>query len=126
MRGGEFVLAESIQEGSRRRANLNNGDYDVRDSVTATQVPGFSVALSTGVVYRGARTRGLSMPMRKLESGKSRGAWPRSSISFPPEMYKTLEELAKKQKVSIGWVVREAVEKYLRDKWPLFDNLKEN
>jgi hypothetical protein len=28
--------------------------------------------------------------------------------------------LAKQKKVSIAWVVREAVDKYVADKWPLF------
>jgi len=32
----------------------------------------------------------------------------------------TLEDLAAKKKVSIGWVVLEAVEKYLGDEFPLF------
>ena len=44
----------------------------------------------------------------------------RSSISFPPDMYATLETIAKDKKVSLAWVVREAVEKYLVEKWPLF------
>jgi len=44
----------------------------------------------------------------------------RASISFPPEMYKTLEGIAAEKKVSLAWVVREAVEKYMADKWPLF------
>ncbi|HEV2224514.1 MAG TPA: CopG family transcriptional regulator [Candidatus Acidoferrales bacterium] len=51
---------------------------------------------------------------------------PRASVSFPPEVYKTLENLAKKKKVSIAWIVREAVEKYVADQWPLFGNLKGN
>ncbi len=51
---------------------------------------------------------------------------PRTSVSFPPEIYKTLEDLANKKKVSIGWVVRDAVEKYVADQWPLFANLKGN
>lgn len=50
---------------------------------------------------------------------------PRTSVSFPPEVYKTLEDLAARKKVSIGWVVREAVDKYLADQWPLFSNLQE-
>lgn len=45
---------------------------------------------------------------------------PRASVSFPPEIYKTLEDLAAQKKVSIAWVVREAVEKYLGDQVPLF------
>ncbi|MHB8526191.1 MAG: ribbon-helix-helix domain-containing protein [Candidatus Acidiferrales bacterium] len=36
----------------------------------------------------------------------------RASISFPPDLYKTLEEIAKKKKVSLAWVVRDAAERY--------------
>ena len=44
----------------------------------------------------------------------------RASISFPPDVYETLEMIAKEKKVSLAWVVREAAEKYIADKWPLF------
>ena len=44
----------------------------------------------------------------------------RASISFPPEVYETLEVIAKDKKVSLAWVVREATEQYIADKWPLF------
>jgi predicted DNA-binding protein len=44
----------------------------------------------------------------------------RASISFPPEMYETLELIAKEKKVSLAWVVREAAERYIAEKWPLF------
>ena len=44
----------------------------------------------------------------------------RASISFPPNIYETLEAIAKEKKVSLAWVVREAAEKYIADKWPLF------
>jgi predicted DNA-binding protein len=37
----------------------------------------------------------------------------RATISFPPDLYETLEELAKQKKVSLAWVVREASEKYI-------------
>lgn len=37
----------------------------------------------------------------------------RASISFPPDIYQSLEELAKRKKVSLAWVVREAAEKYV-------------
>jgi len=53
------------------------------------------------------------------------GAQPRASITFPPELYKTIEDLAKRKKVSIAWVVREAVEEYVADQWPLLAPLKE-
>ena len=44
----------------------------------------------------------------------------RATISFPPGVYKTLEDIARKKKVSLAWVVRDATEKYIEDKWPLF------
>lgn len=44
----------------------------------------------------------------------------RASISFPPEVYETLEKLARQKKVSLAWVVRDAAEKYVTDQWPLF------
>ena len=44
----------------------------------------------------------------------------RASISFPPDLYETLEEIAQQKKVSLAWVVRDATEQYLAGKWPLF------
>jgi predicted DNA-binding protein len=44
----------------------------------------------------------------------------RASISFPADVYETLEGIAEEKKVSLAWVVREAAEKYIADKWPLF------
>lgn len=55
---------------------------------------------------------------RKKMKAESKGAV-RASISFPPDVYKTLEVIAKEKKVSLAWVVREASEKYIADKWPL-------
>lgn len=43
----------------------------------------------------------------------------RASISFPPAVYQTLDAIAKEKRVSLAWVVREAAEKYIADKWPL-------
>jgi predicted DNA-binding protein len=45
----------------------------------------------------------------------------RATISFPSDVYDTLETIAKEKKVSLAWVVREAAEKYIGDKWPLFN-----
>jgi hypothetical protein len=42
----------------------------------------------------------------------------RASITFPPDLYETLEELAKQKKVSLAWVVRDAAEKYITDVMP--------
>ena len=38
----------------------------------------------------------------------------RSSISFFQKIYTTLEEIACKKRVSLAWVVRDAVEFYLK------------
>ena len=43
----------------------------------------------------------------------------RVSVSLPPDIARTLRDIAKQKKVSVAWVVREAVEKYVADKWPL-------
>ncbi len=59
--------------------------------------------------------------MTKQKGRKTKpAAQPRASITFPPDLYRTVEDLAKQKKVSIAWVVREAVEKYVADQWPLF------
>ena len=47
---------------------------------------------------------------------KSRGTLSvRASISFPPDIYEMMERLARKKKVSLAWVVRDAVERYVTD-----------
>lgn len=47
---------------------------------------------------------------------KPRSAPPvRTSISFPPDLYKILEEIAKEKKVSLAWVVRDAAERYVAE-----------
>jgi predicted transcriptional regulator len=43
----------------------------------------------------------------------------RATISFPSDSYQTLEEIARQKKVSLAWVVREATDQYIADKWPL-------
>ncbi len=45
----------------------------------------------------------------------------RASVSFPPELYRTLEEIAKQKKVSVAWVVRDAAERYVAAQWPLLE-----
>ncbi len=43
----------------------------------------------------------------------------RASISFPPDVYQTLEQIASQKKVSLAWVVRDAAEQYIAKRWPL-------
>jgi len=40
----------------------------------------------------------------------------RASISFPPALYETLEDIAKQKKVSLAWVVRDAADRYVTDR----------
>ena len=43
----------------------------------------------------------------------------RASVSFPADLYQTLERIAKEKKVSVAWIVRDAAEQYVGDRWPL-------
>lgn len=45
----------------------------------------------------------------------------RTSVTFPRELYQTLEQIAGQQKLSVAWVIRDAAEKYVSDRWPLLD-----
>ena len=44
----------------------------------------------------------------------------RTTVSIPADDYAELERVAKRMKVSVAWVVREAIEKYLKSGTPLF------
>jgi hypothetical protein len=61
---------------------------------------------------------------RKKTMKTSSTAQVRATISFPPDVYETLEIIAKEKKVSLAWVVRAAAEQYIGDKWPLFSSPK--
>lgn len=52
-------------------------------------------------------------------TGKARPA--RASASLPPEIYATLQDIAKQKKVSLAWVIRDAAEKYIAEQWPLLE-----
>ena len=62
-------------------------------------------------------TRGAK---RKEKPKATEGSSVRATISFPSDIYQTLEDIARRKKVSLAWVVREATEQYIADKWPLF------
>lgn len=44
----------------------------------------------------------------------------RASVTFPVSLYAELERIAEEKKVSVAWVVRDAVEKYVEAGYPLF------
>ena len=60
------------------------------------------------------------MPKKRDEKRMLEPGTVRATISFPHEIYASLEEIAKQKKVSLAWVVRDAAEQYLAQKWPLF------
>ena len=43
----------------------------------------------------------------------------RTSVTFPADLYAEVEDIAKQKKVSVAWVVRDAVEKYVSDQHSL-------
>lgn len=49
----------------------------------------------------------------------------RASVSFPEDQYTELEKIAAEQRVSLAWVVREAVKDYLVARWPLLSDGRE-
>jgi hypothetical protein len=81
----------------------------------------FTAMVNCGAILPSKRayqvTRGAK---RKEKPPPVEGASVRATISFPSDMYQTLEEIAGQKKVSLAWVVREAAEQYITDKWPLF------
>lgn len=114
--------------GSRFRAGLNR-----RNSGISTFVPdrrkGRSLKYCFGVSPAWCNvvntTKVRSMKTKKGDGKNMKGkaesaAAVRASISFPPDVYETLETIAKEKKVSLAWVVREAAERYISEKWPLF------
>jgi metal-responsive CopG/Arc/MetJ family transcriptional regulator len=46
----------------------------------------------------------------------------RASVSFPRELHATLEVIAKERRVSLAWIVRDAAEQYVAQKWPLLSS----
>lgn len=54
------------------------------------------------------------MPDKKSNTARSKEIV-RASISFDSEDYEQLERMASEKKVSLAWVVREAVSLYIQD-----------
>lgn len=43
----------------------------------------------------------------------------RATVSISPDTYQTIQAIAKQKKVSAAWVIRDAVDKYVAEQWPL-------
>ncbi|MGB2984825.1 MAG: ribbon-helix-helix protein, CopG family [Phycisphaerae bacterium] len=57
---------------------------------------------------------------RKSPSRIRRSKTRRVSVTFPHEHYVALERIAERKRVSVAWVVRDAVDAYLTAETPLF------
>lgn len=47
----------------------------------------------------------------------------RASVSLRPDLYHTIEAIARQKRVSAAWVLRDAVENYVAAQWPLLEKL---
>ena len=43
----------------------------------------------------------------------------RTSVSLPREHYNILASVAEQNRVSVAWVVRDAIARYVEERWPL-------
>jgi len=59
-------------------------------------------------------------PMPDTDNVRDREHTRRTSVTFSVRDYSELERIAARKKVSVAWVVREAVERYLNEEAPLF------
>jgi hypothetical protein len=58
--------------------------------------------------------------MKKRAKSRKSTAKTRVSITVPAEHYAELQRIAGRKRVSLAWVVREALDKYLVSDTPLF------
>jgi hypothetical protein len=82
----------------------------------------FTVVVKFGEVVEGRTVKSAKAAAKRPKPEPDPSVSVRATISFPSDRYATLEEIAKQKKVSLAWVVREAVDKYITDKWPLFSH----
>ncbi len=80
--------------------------------------------ICTKVVYRGACKGEGPMAKRSKAGRLKKGKMPRASISLPANIREELERIAERRKVSVAWVIREAVDRYLASENPLFHRVQ--
>lgn len=61
------------------------------------------------------------MAVKRGRKATGRPRAKRATASLPPDIYRTLQDIAKQKKVSVAWVIRDAAEKYIADQWPLLE-----
>lgn len=60
----------------------------------------------------------MRSPRRRAARQEASSVAMRASVTFPTELYKVLEEIARIKKVSVAWVVRDAAERYVAEQNP--------
>jgi len=60
----------------------------------------------------------MKVTSKRRESNAAEGSI-RASISVPEQQYSVLEKIAAENKVSLAWVVRDAIDGYLKSKRPV-------
>ena len=84
--------------------------------------PVYRISLRTWLVHHsGVRWCTSGDGMAKKTPGQNRTSKTRRiSVTFPLDHYVELQQIAERKRVSVAWVVRDAVEAYLVGEAPLF------
>jgi hypothetical protein len=85
-----------------------NGEYTQTVHIAASSL-WCNVVNYQGLPMKKTQRSGTSTKMKSTPTV-------RASISFPPALYETLEDIAKQKKVSLAWVVRDAADRYVSDR----------
>ena len=64
------------------------------------------------------------MVKRTKPTTPKKGKMPRTSVSLPADVREELERTAARRKVSVAWVIREALDRYLASENPLFHQVQ--
>jgi metal-responsive CopG/Arc/MetJ family transcriptional regulator len=62
----------------------------------------------------------MALAAKQRQTATKEATGTRASVTFPADLYAELERIAEEKKVSVAWVVRDAVEKYVEAQYPLF------
>jgi predicted DNA-binding protein len=65
---------------------------------------------------------GFMKTKKKATTKELSGKMRRTTVSLPAETQEQLEMVAKQKKVSVGWVIRDAIDKYFATNAPLYQD----
>jgi len=83
------------------------------------------LAACTTLVYRGAYRCNRIAAMPIAASAQDDKSAHRLSVSLTAQQHRELNELARKNRVSVAWVIREAIDRLLKEDMPLLHVGKE-